>query len=69
MVNLRACASAVDVLMSAAASPVGLPCVVAPINAPAASQDETIYRPEAPTDDASSGRIACRITDNGRGWR
>jgi hypothetical protein len=31
------------------------------------SGEETINRPDCPSDEVSSGRFACRITDAGRG--
>jgi hypothetical protein len=31
------------------------------------SHEETINRPDCPSDEISSGRVACRITDAGRG--
>jgi hypothetical protein len=65
MINLKACAT-IGIFASVAASSVP-PGQVAPIASAAASQDETIYRPECPPDETSSGRLACRIADAGRG--
>jgi hypothetical protein len=67
MIGLKACAALTGILAVIAASATtpsiaGLMKSAAPM-----SGEETINRPDCPSDEVSSGRFACRITDAGRG--
>jgi len=67
MIGLKACATLTGILTVLAAcasapSIAGLMKSAAPM-----SGEETINRPDCPSDEVSSGRFACRITDAGRG--
>jgi hypothetical protein len=67
MIGLKACATFTGILAVLAAS-ASTPSIAKLMKSAAPmSGEETINRPDCPSDEVSSGRFACRITDAGRG--
>jgi hypothetical protein len=67
MIGFKACAGVMGILAVAAAGPSTPLTVTLMKSAAPMSGEETINRPDCPTDETSSGRFTCRLTDAGRG--
>jgi hypothetical protein len=67
MIGLKICAALTGILavMAAGASTPSIARLMK--SAAPMSGEETINRPDCPSDEVSSGRFACRVTDAGRG--
>jgi hypothetical protein len=68
MIGLKARAAALTAILAIMAAAAGTPSIARLMKSAAPlSHEETINRPDCPSDEISSGRFACRITDAGRG--